>query len=137
MHCHPSFHLASSWLSRARAAQLIVFGHFVRSTTGRYFGSLDYNVYAVNATTGEGLWMYETGLYVSSVPAVANGTVYVERNIYVGGHKRESCMQRSVVQRSVSTGNAGSKVYVRTRTRNLVSVIFQRTRGVLASSYER
>ena len=39
----------------------------------RYFGSLDYNVYAVNASNGVGLWKYKTGLYVSSVPAVQDG----------------------------------------------------------------
>ena len=43
-----------------------------------YFGSLDTYVYALNATTGAGLWSYKTGLYVSCVPAVDDeGTVYV------------------------------------------------------------
>eukprot|EP00937_MAST-01D_sp_MAST-1D-sp2_P006468 g6468.t1 len=42
------------------------------------FGSLDYSLYAVNATTGQGLWRYDMGLYVNSRPAVGqNGTVFV------------------------------------------------------------
>jgi len=41
------------------------------------FGSLDYSLYAVNATTGQGLWRYDTGLYVSCMPAVGeDGTVF-------------------------------------------------------------
>ena len=42
-----------------------------------YVGSYDYNVYALNATTGVKLWSYSTGSYVESSPAVANGVVYV------------------------------------------------------------
>ena len=42
-----------------------------------YFGSNDFNVYALNASTGAKLWSYDTGARVGSVPAVANGVVYV------------------------------------------------------------
>jgi outer membrane protein assembly factor BamB len=42
-----------------------------------YVGSVDDNVYAINATTGAKLWNYTTRAAVLSSPAVANGTVYV------------------------------------------------------------
>jgi outer membrane protein assembly factor BamB len=50
-----------------------------------YFGSLDNNVYALNASTGAKLWSYPTGSAVYSSPAVANGIVYVgsgDANVY-------------------------------------------------------
>jgi uncharacterized repeat protein (TIGR01451 family) len=50
-----------------------------------YFGSLDRNVYALNASTGAKLWTFATGADVSSSPAVANGVVYfdsVDFNVY-------------------------------------------------------
>jgi outer membrane protein assembly factor BamB len=51
-----------------------------------YVGSLDHNVYALNASTGALLWSYTTGGPVGiSSPAVANGVVYVgsiDRNVY-------------------------------------------------------
>jgi len=42
-----------------------------------YFGADDFNVYALNASTGAKLWSYATGFYVESALAVANGVVYV------------------------------------------------------------
>ena len=42
-----------------------------------YVGSLDGNVYALDARTGGLLWSYATGYGVESSPAVANGVVYV------------------------------------------------------------
>ncbi|MGA8762433.1 MAG: PQQ-binding-like beta-propeller repeat protein, partial [Candidatus Sulfotelmatobacter sp.] len=42
-----------------------------------YFGSDDFNVYALNASTGAKLWNFTTGRYVHSSPAIANGVVYV------------------------------------------------------------
>lgn len=45
-----------------------------------YVGSLDRNLYALNATTGAFLWQYNTmerNDYVSSSPAVSNGVVYI------------------------------------------------------------
>ena len=42
-----------------------------------YVGSWDYNVYALNASTGAMQWNYTTGDGVAYLPAVANGVVYV------------------------------------------------------------
>jgi uncharacterized repeat protein (TIGR01451 family) len=50
-----------------------------------YFGGEDYNVYALNASTGALLWSYHTGGYISSSPAVVNGVVYIgsdDFNVY-------------------------------------------------------
>ena len=45
-----------------------------------YVGSSDNHVYALDASTGELLWRYETGDDVSSSPVVADGVVYVRSN---------------------------------------------------------
>jgi outer membrane protein assembly factor BamB len=42
-----------------------------------YVGCLDYNVYAIDARTGEAVWVYHTGGPVFSGPSVDQGTVYV------------------------------------------------------------
>jgi len=42
-----------------------------------YVSSEDYNIYALNATTGAKFWNYATRGYIVSSPAVANGVVYV------------------------------------------------------------
>ena len=42
-----------------------------------YVGSIDGNVYALNATNGAQLWSFSTGNGVWSSPAVVNGVVYV------------------------------------------------------------
>jgi outer membrane protein assembly factor BamB len=47
-----------------------------------YVGSLDYNVYALNAATGALTWKYTTGSYVYSSPAVANGIAYIGSDDY-------------------------------------------------------
>jgi hypothetical protein len=50
-----------------------------------YVGSGDYNLYALNASTGARLWKYPTGAFEVSSPAVANGVVYVgsgDNNVY-------------------------------------------------------
>jgi outer membrane protein assembly factor BamB len=55
-----------------------------------YAGSLNGNVYAVNAKTGARLWSYATGRFVQSSPTVANGAVYVgsdDGNVYAFGLK--------------------------------------------------
>jgi len=41
-----------------------------------YIGSQDYNLYALNATTGALVWKYYTGYRADYSPAVANGIVY-------------------------------------------------------------
>jgi eukaryotic-like serine/threonine-protein kinase len=40
-------------------------------------GSLDHNVYALNASTGAFMWKHSTRNEVWSSPAVANGVLYV------------------------------------------------------------
>ena len=45
-----------------------------------YFGSQDYNFYAVDAVTGVMRWEFKTGSYVNSSPAVVNGIVYFGSN---------------------------------------------------------
>jgi hypothetical protein len=53
-----------------------------------FVGSNDYNVYALNATTGVLVWKYATGSYVDSSPAVANGILYVgseDEKVYAFG----------------------------------------------------
>ena len=50
-----------------------------------YFGSINQNVYALDASTGDELWSYTTGGPVESSPAVVNGVVYVgsqDHNLY-------------------------------------------------------
>lgn len=42
-----------------------------------YFTSLDFNVYCLNAATGEKIWSYETGAEMVTSPLVVNGKVYV------------------------------------------------------------
>lgn len=42
-----------------------------------YVGSLDKNLYAVDAKTGAMLWSYGMGSYVESSPAISNGVVYI------------------------------------------------------------
>ena len=45
-----------------------------------YFGSHDYNFYAVDAATGKMRWEFRTGSFVNSSPAVVNGVVYFGSN---------------------------------------------------------
>jgi outer membrane protein assembly factor BamB len=50
-----------------------------------YVGSVDYNVYALNASDRALVWNFTTGGQVYSSPAVADGTVYVgsyDYNVY-------------------------------------------------------
>jgi len=50
-----------------------------------YVGSIDHNVYALDAATGTKLWNFTTGDEVDSAPAVVNGVVYVgslDSNVY-------------------------------------------------------
>ena len=45
-----------------------------------YFGSHDYNFYAVDAATGKIRWEFQTGSFINSSPAVVNGIVYFGSN---------------------------------------------------------
>jgi len=45
-----------------------------------YFGSSDFNFYAVDAATGAKRWEFKTGSWVESSPAVVNGVVYFGSN---------------------------------------------------------
>jgi eukaryotic-like serine/threonine-protein kinase len=50
-----------------------------------YFGSLDSNIYAVDANNGVQKWAFKTGFPVASSPAVVNGKVYTgadDGNVY-------------------------------------------------------
>ena len=45
-----------------------------------YFGSQDYNLYALDADTGAKKWEYRTGSWVESSPAIVDGVVYFGSN---------------------------------------------------------
>ena len=50
-----------------------------------YFGSYDYNVYCLDAETGELIWKFKTGYWVTSSPCVVDGKVYIgsyDDNLY-------------------------------------------------------
>ncbi len=50
-----------------------------------YIGSADNNFYALDATTGDVIWMYTTGDDVIAPPAIAEGVVYIgsfDHNVY-------------------------------------------------------
>src|SRR5208282_1624897 len=77
-----------------------------------YVGSLDSNVYALNAKTGAKLWSYTTGSGVYSTHAVANGVVYVgslDSNVYAlnakTGAKLWSYTTGNVVDSSPAVAN--------------------------------
>lgn len=50
-----------------------------------YVGSDDFNLYALNASTGAVIWTHKFGYIVRSSPAVANGVVYVGSRWPAGG----------------------------------------------------
>jgi outer membrane protein assembly factor BamB len=54
-----------------------IYSSAVVSTDILYFGSNDYNVYAVNLATGSKLWNYTTGSDVQASPLVVGDTLYV------------------------------------------------------------
>ena len=45
-----------------------------------YFGSRDFNLYALDADSGDKRWEYQTGSWVESSPAIVNGVVYFGSN---------------------------------------------------------
>jgi len=53
-----------------------------------FVGSVDGNLYALNATNGDHIWNFTTGSWVWSSPAVASGVVYIgsdDGNVYAFG----------------------------------------------------
>ena len=52
---------------------------FTGSVSGNgyvYFGGNDYYIYCLNAQTGDLVWNIQTGRFVTSMPAIANGILY-------------------------------------------------------------
>jgi len=50
-----------------------------------YVGSMDHNMYAIDAVMGTEKWRFKTGGYLESSPAISNGVVYVgsmDHNLY-------------------------------------------------------
>jgi outer membrane protein assembly factor BamB len=45
-----------------------------------YFGSTDYKLYAIDASTGEEQWVFQAGSWIDSSPAVVDGIVYFGSN---------------------------------------------------------
>jgi len=45
-----------------------------------YFGSRDYNLYALDAETGQVKWTFKAGSWIDSSPSVVDGVVYVGSN---------------------------------------------------------
>ncbi len=72
-----------------------------------YVGSLDTNVYAIDAQSGQKKWSFQTGFFVVSSPAVADGVVYVgsfDHNVYAidarSGEKKWSFQTGDIVHSS-------------------------------------
>ena len=57
-----------------------------------YFGSIDGNVYCVDALTGAWIWQYATGDEVWSSPAVVDGKVFVGSGQIASGASNVSCL---------------------------------------------
>jgi len=112
-----------------------------------YIGSLDRNLYALDATTGALLWKYDIGErndYVSSSPAVSNGVVYVgglktkihALDAYTGDLQRKYKLPiRTTVRSGVSSSAAVADgvVYIGNMDGNLYA--FSEENGDLLWSY--
>jgi serine/threonine-protein kinase len=82
-----------------------------------YVGSIDHNVYALDAQSGQKKWAFQTGFLVVSSPAVADGVVYVgsfDHNVYgldaQSGQKKWAFQTGDIVHSSPAV--AGGMVYV-------------------------
>jgi outer membrane protein assembly factor BamB len=101
-----------------------------------YFGSLDSNIYAVDANIGSEIWNFTTGFSVKSSPAVVNGKVYTgadDGNIYcldaATGNKLWQTSAGNITNSVIGLGYqapirsspmvVGSKVYVGSLDGNL------------------
>jgi outer membrane protein assembly factor BamB len=108
-----------------------------------YFGSLDSNIYAVDANTGVKKWAFKTGFQVKSSPAVVNGKLYTgadDGNVYCldasTGAKLWETSAGGVTKNLLGAGNylniappvrsspmvVGNKVYVGTLDGNLYCI---------------
>jgi outer membrane protein assembly factor BamB len=112
-----------------------------------YVGSLDNNVYALNATTGLKLWNYTTRGAVIGSPAIVNGVVYAsseDYNIYAlnatTGAKLWNYTTKSYIVSSPAVAN--SVVYVSSDDNNVYALYANNgtelwnyaTRGYIGSS---
>ena len=90
-----------------------------------YIGSLDGNLYAINAATGRQLWSAQTGNAIFSSPTVVDGTVYVASRdgflyaLDAGGCGEKTCLP--LWKAPIGMGDyysapavANGKVYIRT-----------------------
>ena len=94
-----------------------------------YFGSLDNNTYALDATTGALLWNYTIGNRVSSSPAVANGVVYIgcrDNNTYALDAATGAFLWKYTTGGSVTSSPAVANgvVYFGSQDRNLYALGF-------------
>jgi outer membrane protein assembly factor BamB len=92
-----------------------------------YIGSEDYNVTAINATTGAKIWNFTTGGTVWSNPAVANGVVYVgsnEPNVYAINASTGAKIWNFMTGDGVSSGPAVANgvVYVGSEDKNVYAI---------------
>ncbi|MEF8937563.1 MAG: PQQ-binding-like beta-propeller repeat protein [Halovenus sp.] len=92
-----------------------------------YFGSVDNNVYALDAETGDEQWRFETGDHVLSSPNVVDGTVYIgsrDNHVYAldteDGEEQWRFETDSLVQSSPTVFD--STVYVGSRDSNVYAI---------------
>jgi outer membrane protein assembly factor BamB len=77
--------ISPSNVSQLRKQWSFQAGLFIRSSPAVandvvYFGSDDYNLYALNASTGQKRWTFPTNDAIRSSPAIVNGLVYFGSN---------------------------------------------------------
>ena len=69
-----------SWTGHSFTGEFAIYSSPAVVGDTLYAGSMDDNVYALNAATGAKLWNFTTGGEVQSSPAVFNGVLYVGSN---------------------------------------------------------
>jgi outer membrane protein assembly factor BamB len=89
-----------------------------------YFGSEDFNIYALNADTGTKLWSYPAGGGVESSPAVANGVVYVAsgENLYALNAKTGAKLWSQPIEGQSSPTVVNGVVYVGSYDNNVYAL---------------
>ena len=101
-----------------------------------YVGSVDANVYALNASTGAKLWSYTTGAEVDSSPAVVNGVVYVgslDNNVYALNASTGAKLWSYATLVQSSPAVANGVVYVSSLDNNVYAL--QASTGAVLWSY--